>query len=188
METFAHDIVIVGGGAAGLRAAIAAAQLSDSLNIALVSKVYPMRSPTGSAEGGAGAALGPDDSADLHAFDTIRGSDYLADQDAVEVFVTEAPGEMVQVEHWGCPWSRDPDGRLAVRAFGGMSVNQTVFAADKTGFHLLHTLFQTSLKCERIERFDEFFVTSLLVEDGRCVGLTAIDLRDSEVRPIAARA
>ena len=188
METFTHDIVIVGGGAAGLRAAIAAAEFSDTLSIALVSKVYPMRSHTVSAEGGAGAALGPDDSPDLHAFDTIRGSDYLADQDAVEAFVHQAPGEMVQVEHWGCPWSRDPDGRLAVRAFGGMSVNRTVFAADKTGFHLLHTLFQTSLKYERIIRYDELFVTKLLVEEGRCAGVAAFDLRDSRVRCITAKA
>ena len=188
METLQHDIVIVGGGAAGLRAAIAAAQASDALSIALVSKVYPMRSHTVSAEGGAGAALGPDDNPDLHAFDTIRGSDYLADQDAVEAFVAEAPGEIVQLERWGCPWSREPDGRIAVRAFGGMSVNRTAFAADKTGFHLLHTLFQTSLQFDRITRYDEFFVTKLLVEDGRCAGLAAIDLRDSEVRCIAAKA
>lgn len=177
----------MGGGAAGLRAAIAAAEISDALSIALVSKVYPMRSHTVSAEGGAGAAFGSDDTPDLHAFDTIRGSDYLADQDAVEAFVAEAPGEIVQAEHWGCPWSRDPDGRMAVRAFGGMSVNRTVFAADKTGFHLLHTLFQTSLKYERIERYDEFFVTTLLVQDGRCVGVAALDMRDSVVRPIAAK-
>jgi fumarate reductase flavoprotein subunit len=178
----------VGGGAAGLRAAIAAAMASDSLSIALVSKVYPMRSHTVSAEGGAAAALGPDDTLDLHAFDTIRGSDYLADQDAVEAFVTDAPGEIIQLEHWGCPWNREPDGRLAVRAFGGMSVHRTAFAADKTGFHMLHSLFQTSLQFERIVRYDEFFVTSLLVQDGRCAGVAAIDLRDSEVRCFTAKA
>jgi len=188
LETIAHDIIIVGGGAAGLRAAIAAAEVSDTLSIALISKVYPMRSHTVSAEGGAGAAFGDDDSPDLHAFDTIRGSDYLADQDAVEAFVTEAPREITQLEHWGCPWSREPDGHMAVRAFGGMSVNRTVFAADKTGFHLLHTLFQTSLKYDSIVRHDEFFVTSLLNEDGRCAGVAAVDLRDSEVRCFVAKA
>jgi fumarate reductase flavoprotein subunit len=180
--------VIVGGGGAGLRAAIAAAEVSDALSIALVSKVYPMRSHTVSAEGGAGAAMGSDDSPELHAFDTIRGSDWLADQDAVEALVAEAPGEIVRLEHWGCPWSREPDGRIAVRPFGGMSVNRTVFAADKTGFHLLHTLFQTSLKYEQIVFYDEFFVTKLLVDDGRCVGVVAFDLRDSEVRCILAKA
>ncbi len=180
--------MIVGGGAAGIRAAIAAAEISDTLSIALVSKVYPMRSHTVSAEGGAGAALGADDSAELHAFDTIRGSDWMADQDAVEAFVAEAPGEIVRLEHWGCPWSREPDGRIAVRAFGGMSVNRTVFAADKTGFHLLHTLFQTSLRYERIVRYDEFFVSKLLVDEGRCAGVAAFDLRDSEVRCILAKA
>ncbi|HMC36901.1 MAG TPA: FAD-binding protein, partial [Actinomycetota bacterium] len=123
-----------------------------------------------------------------HAFDTIRGSDYLADQDAVEAFVAEAPREIVQLERWGCPWSREADGRISVRAFGGMSVNRTAFAADKTGFHLLHTLFQTSLQFPRIVRYDEFFVTRLLVEDGRCSGVAAIDLRDSEVRCITAKA
>jgi len=188
VQTFVHDIVIVGGGGAGLRAAIAAAEVSNALSVALVSKVYPMRSHTVSAEGGSAAAMGEGDSLDLHAFDTIRGSDYLADQEAVEVFVAECPGEIVRLEHWGCPWSRGPDGRIAVRAFGGMSVNRTVFAADKTGFHLLHTLFQTSLKYEGIVRYDEFFVTKLLVEDGRCAGVAAIDLRDSEVRCITAKA
>ena len=188
LETLVHDIVIVGGGAAGLRAAIAAAEVSDTLSIALVSKVYPMRSHTVSAEGGAAAAMAADDSPELHAFDTIRGSDWLADQDAVEAFVAEAPDEIVRLEHWGCPWSREPDGTIAVRAFGGMSVNRTVFAADKTGFHLLHTLFQTSLKYEGIVRYDEFFVTRLLVEDGRCSGVAAIDLRDSEERCIVGKA
>src|SRR3989441_2433908 len=179
---------MVGGGAAGLRAAIAAAQISDRLRIALVSKVYPMRSHTVSAEGGAGAAFGDDDTTDLHAFDTIRGSDYLADQDAVEAFVSEAPEEMLRLEHWGCPWSREPDGHIAVRPFGGMKIERTWFAADKTGFHLLHTLFQTSLKYEAIQRYDEWFVTRLLVDEGRCQGVVAIEMATGRMEVITARA
>ena len=187
-EVYVHDILIIGGGGAGLRAAIAAATTSSRLSIAVLSKVYPMRSHTVSAEGGAAAAMRDDDSLDTHAKDTIFGSDFLADQDAVEAFVKEAPGEMIQIEHWGCPWSRDPDGRMAVRPFGGMTVNRTLHAADKTGFHMLHSLFQTSLKYDSIVRYDEWFATSLLVEDGRAAGVVAINLHDGEVRPITAKA
>ena len=114
--------------------------------IAVVSKVYPMRSHTVSAEGGAAGVIASDDSLDEHAYDTISGGDWLCDQDAVEAFVKEAPQELLRLEHWGCPWSREPDGRIAVRPFGGMKKMRTWFAADKTGFHMLHTLFQTSLK------------------------------------------
>lgn len=183
-----YDVLIIGGGAAGLRAAIAAAEVSDKLSIAVVSKVYPMRSHTVSAEGGTAAVLREYDSFDLHIRDTIFGSDWLADQDAVELFVHEAPGEVLQLEHWGCPWSRDPDGRVSVRFFGGMSVNRTLFAADKTGFHLLHTLFQTSLKYEQIKRHDEWFVSALLVEDGRVRGVAALNLHTGQVEAIAAKA
>jgi fumarate reductase flavoprotein subunit len=182
-----HDIVIIGGGGAGLRAAIAAAEISTKLSIALVSKVYPMRSHTVSAEGGTAAVLREYDSLDLHAKDTIFGADFLADQDAVEVFVKEAPGELIQLEHWGCPWSRDPDGRVSVRSFGGMSVDRTLFAADKTGFHLLHTLFQTSLKYDNIIRYDECFLTSLLVDDGKVCGVTSINLYTGRVEVIAGK-
>src|ERR671937_3221989 len=159
MDIIEHDVVIVGGGAAGLRAAIAAVETSDRLRVALVSKVYPMRSHTVSAEGGAAAALGSDDSLDGHAFDTIKGSDFLADQDVVEAFVAQAPRELLQMEHWGCPWNREPDGHVAVRPFGGMKVERTWFAADKTGFHMLHTLFQTLQKYNNVTRYDEWFVT-----------------------------
>src|SRR5919206_946061 len=176
MDIIEHDVVIVGGGAAGLRAAIAAVETSDRLRVALVSKVYPMRSHTVSAEGGAAAVLSPNDSLDGHAFDTIKGSDFLADQDVVEAFVAQAPRELIQMEHWGCPWNREPDGHVAVRPFGGMHNERTWFAADKTGFHLLHTLFQTSLKFNNVTRYDEWFATKLLVEDGRCQGVAALEL------------
>jgi succinate dehydrogenase/fumarate reductase flavoprotein subunit len=189
VEHLNHDVLIIGGGAAGLRAAIAAAELNPKLNIAIVSKVYPMRSHTVSAEGGMAAVLRTDyDNFDLHAYDTIKGSDFLADQDAVEFFVREAPKESVRLEHWGCPFSRDPDGRISVRAFGGMSVKRTLFATDKIGFHLLHTLFQTSLKLENIHRYDEWFATSILVDNGRVDGVTAIDIRSGELVSLLAKA
>jgi succinate dehydrogenase flavoprotein subunit len=184
---YTHDIIIVGGGGAGLRAAIAAAEISNKLSIALVSKVYPMRSHTVSAEGGTAAVMRDFDSLDLHAKDTIFGADFLADQDAVEAFVQEAPRELIQLEHWGCPWSRDPDGRVSVRSFGGMTVDRTLFAADKTGFHLLHSLFQTSLKYDSIVRYDECFLTSLLVDDGKVRGVTSLNLYTGQVEVIAGK-
>src|SRR5262249_4734190 len=150
---------------AGLRAAIAVAEGNPQLSVAVISKVYPMRSHTVSAEGGAAAVIKTDDSLDEHAYDTISGGDWLCDQDAVEGFVREDPEEMLRLGHWGCPWSREPDGHIAVRPFGGMKIERTWFAADKTGFHLLHSLFQTTLKYETIRRYDEFFVMKLLVDD-----------------------
>ena len=188
MDPTSYDVLIVGGGLAGIRAAIAVAETNPRLKIGMVSKVYPMRSHTVSAEGGAAAVMSKEDSYDTHAFDTIKGSDYLADQDVVEAFVREAPLEIVQMEHWGCPWSRNADGSIAVRPFGGMTTWRTVFAADKSGFHMLHTVFQTSLKYESIHRHDEFFVTKLLVEDSRCVGVTAINLRTGKIDAITAKA
>ena len=188
VERTTHDIVVVGGGAAGLRAAIAAAEADPDLSIALVSKVYPMRSHTVSAEGGTAAVLRDYDSFELHALDTIKGSDFLADQDAVEFFVARCPEEIIRLEHWGCPWSRDEDGRVSQRAFGGMSVKRTVYAADKVGFHILHTLFQTSMKYPQIHRFDESFVTTLIVDGGVCTGVVAMDLRLGTMTAIAAKA
>ena len=180
-------VLLVGGGGAGLRAAIAIAETNPSLSVAVISKVYPMRSHTVSAEGGAAGAIAEDDSLDEHAYDTISGSDWLGDQDAVEAFVQEAPRELLQLEHWGCPWSRKPDGRIAVRAFGGMKNMRTWFAADKTGFHMLHTLFQTSLKYGDIRRYDEWFVTRLLVDDGRVHGVVAIELMTGRIEVITAK-
>ena len=183
-----HDILIVGGGGAGLRAVIAAAEAYPDLDIAMISKVYPMRSHTVSAEGGAAAVIKDNDSQEEHIHDTISGADWLADQDAVELFVKEAPNELLQMEHWGCPWSREDDGSVAVRPFGGMRIRRTWYAADKTGFHMLHTLYQTSLKHTEVSRYDEWFAASLLVEDGRCQGVAAIQLRTGEMHAIKAKA
>ncbi len=182
-----HDVLIIGGGGAGLRAAIAAVEANPNLDIAIISKVYPMRSHTVSAEGGAAAAIKSNDTFDLHAYDTISGGDWMSDQDAVEAFVKEAPEEMLRLEHWGCPWSRQNDGKVAVRPFGGMKIERTWFAADKTGFHMLHTLFQTTLKYEKIRRYDEWFVTKLLVDEGRCQGVVAIELMSGRIEAITAK-
>lgn len=186
--TIVHDVLIIGGGGAGLRAAIAAAEADPKLDIAIVSKVYPMRSHTVAAEGGTAAVIKESDSLEEHMRDTISGADWLADQDVVELFVKTAPSELIQLEHWGCPWSREPDGHVAVRPFGGMRIERTWFAADKTGFHLLHSLFQTSLKYNSVKRYDEWFATKLLVEDGRCQGVTAIEMRSGLMQPILAKA
>jgi fumarate reductase flavoprotein subunit len=147
-----------------------------------------MRSHTVAAEGGAAAVIKDNDSIENHFNDTVTGGDWLCDQDAVELFVNEAPNELIRMEHWGCPWSREASGHVAVRPFGGMKVERTWFAADKTGFHMLHTLFQTSLKYPSIKRFDEYYASDLIVEDGRCQGVTAIELRSGQMRVFAAKA
>lgn len=188
MEIYQADIVIVGAGGAGLRAAIAAAQADPNLKIALISKVYPMRSHTVAAEGGSAGVRQAHDSFDYHFNDTVSGGDWLCEQDVVEYFVKQCPEEMVQMEHWGCPWSRKADGQINVRAFGGMKIERTWFAADKTGFHMLHTLFQTSLQFPSIKRFDEYFCADLLVEDGRVEGVLAIEIASGECTLIAAGA
>jgi len=187
MESHEHDVLIIGGGGAGLRAAIELGESYPQLRVAVVSKVYPMRSHTVAAEGGAAAVIKSNDSLDRHAYDTVSGSDWLGDQDVIEVFVKEAPGEMVRLEHWGCPWSREPDGHVAVRPFGGMQIERTWFAADKTGFHMLHTLYQTALKFTSIKWYDEYFVTKILVEDGRCQGVAAIEMLTGQVYALLAR-
>ncbi len=187
MESHEHDVLIIGGGGAGLRAAIELGESYPQLRVAVLSKVYPMRSHTVAAEGGAAAVTKSDDSLDRHAYDTVSGSDWLGDQDVIEAFVKEAPGEMIQMEHWGCPWSREPDGHVAVRPFGGMAIPRTWFAADKTGFHMLHTLYQTALKCTSIKWYDEYFVTKILVEDGRCQGVAAIEMLTGQIYALLAR-
>ncbi len=188
MEIIKTDVAIVGAGGAGLRAAIALAEADPKIRIALISKVYPMRSHTCAAEGGAAGVIKPDDSLDLHFGDTVGGGDWLCDQNAVEYFINEAPKELLQLEHWGCPWSREPNGSVAVRPFGGMKIKRTWFAADKSGFHILHTLFQTSLKYPSIQRFDEYYATDLLVDDGRCQGFTALEIRSGQMKQFQAGA
>jgi fumarate reductase flavoprotein subunit len=188
MDIYKADVAIVGAGGAGLRAAIAVAEADPSLRIALISKVYPMRSHTVAAEGGAAAVTQAHDSLEAHFHDTVAGGDWLCEQDVVEYFVAHSHEEMVQMEHWGCPWSRKADGHANVRAFGGMKIERTWFAADKTGFHMLHTLFQTSIKYPSIRRFDEHFCADLVVADGRVQGVVAIEIATGEFRLIQARA
>jgi succinate dehydrogenase / fumarate reductase flavoprotein subunit len=183
--------VIVGAGLAGLRAAIQATIVSNGkVDIAIVSKVHLMRAHSVAAEGGTAAVLYTDekDSTELHAFDTIKGSDYLADQDVVENFVKLAPEEILRLEHWGMPWSRRPDGRIAQRPFGGHSFPRATYAADKTGFYEMQTLYDTLLKYTSIHLYEEWFLTSLVVEGGECRGLTAIDMKSGELVGFAAKA
>ncbi|MEI6735178.1 MAG: FAD-binding protein, partial [Comamonadaceae bacterium] len=187
MEIVTTDVVIIGAGGAGLRAAIALAETDPKLSVALISKVYPMRSHTCAAEGGAAGVIKKDDSFDLHFDDTVGGGDWLSDQDCVEYFVHEAPKELTQLEHWGCPWNREADGSVAVRPFGGMKKKRTWFAADKSGFHILHTLFQTTLQFPSIQRFDEYFALDLLVDDGRCQGVTAMEMRSGMIKQFHAK-
>src|SRR5450755_4879165 len=188
METVRADVAIIGAGGAGLRAAIAVAEADPTLRVALISKVYPMRSHTVAAEGGAAAVTQAHDSLQQHFDDTVTGGDWLCEQDVVDYFVAHCAEEMVQLEHWGCPWSRKPDGRINVRAFGGMKIERTWFAADRSGFHILHTLFQTSTRFAAIRRFDEYFCVDLLVDDGRVQGAVVLSLSTGEFTAIHARA
>jgi succinate dehydrogenase / fumarate reductase flavoprotein subunit len=188
METSVHDIVILGGGIAGLRAAIAAVEFSAKLSIAVISKVQPLRSHSVCAQGGTAAVLKEGDSLDLHAWDTVKGSDFLADQDVVEFFVRQSPQEIVQLEHWGLPWSRTDDGKINQRPFGGHSFPRACFAADMTGFHEMHTLYGKAIAHQNIRFYDEWFVTSLIVQDNIARGLTAIALKTGEMHALQAKA
>jgi succinate dehydrogenase / fumarate reductase, flavoprotein subunit len=191
VETSKHDLIIIGSGIAGLRAAIEAARVSDGkLDIAIVTKVQAMRSHSVSAEGGTAAVLYPElgDSLESHAFDTIKGSDYLADQDAVERFVAEMPNEIYQLEHWGLPWSRREDGRIAQRNFGGYSYPRATFAEDKVGFFEMQTLYDTTTKYDDIHYYQEWFATSLLSEGGEFKGITAIERKTGDFAQILGKA
>ncbi|UCE44560.1 MAG: FAD-binding protein, partial [Candidatus Bathyarchaeota archaeon] len=180
-------MVIVGAGIAGLRAAVAAAETSKALDIAVVSKVYPVRSHSVCAQGGSAAVMRKEDSHDLHAWDTVKGADFLADQDVVEFFVERAPKELVMLEHLGCPWSRTPEGKIGQRPFGGHSFPRACFAADMTGLVEMHTLYGRAIVQENIKFYDEWFVTSIIVEDNIAKGLTAIELRTGEMQALHAK-
>ena len=176
MEKIKEDVLILGGGMAGLRAAIAAAEYNPKLSVGLVSKLYPLRSHSVSAEGGTSAVLNPKDSFDLHSFDTIKGSDYLGDQDAIEEFVRLVPEQIYTTDHWGCPWSRNPDGTISQRDFGALSFPRATFAADKTGFLVMQTLFSRAMKYN-IHFYNEYFATKLILNGGQLNSVTTIDLR-----------
>ncbi len=190
-ETLSYDVVIVGSGIAGLRAAIEAARVSEGkCSIAVLTKVQAMRSHSVSAEGGTAAVLYPDkgDTLESHSYDTIKGSDFLADQDAVEFFVNAMPAEIYMLEHWGMPWSRTEDGRIAQRNFGGYSFPRATFAADRVGFFEMQTLYDTTRKFENIHFFQEWYVTSLIVDNGVFRGVTAIDLKNGDFHAVNAKA
>jgi len=187
LEVHSHDIVIVGAGLAGLRAAVAAAEVRKDIDIAVISKVYPTRSHSICAQGGTAAAMREGDSHDLHAWDTVKGSDFLADQDVVEFFVKRISEEIVRLEHWGMPWSRTPDGKIAQRPFGGHSFPRACYSADLVGFQEMHTLYGRALAYDNIKFYDEWFVTSLIAEEGRAKGLTAIDLKTGTMSAFRAK-
>jgi len=192
VEVLKYDLVIMGSGLAGLRAALQAAYTSHGkAKIAILSKVQAMRSHSVSAEGGASAVLYPKetgDSFDLHAYDTVKGSDFLADQDAVELMVQMAPQEVRFLERLGVPWSRNEKGQIFQRPFGGMSIPRTAFAQDKTGFFMMSTLYQNVLRFDNVDIYHEHFVTKIIVENDEFKGVTAIDLKTGEFKLFLAKA
>jgi succinate dehydrogenase/fumarate reductase flavoprotein subunit len=186
-----HDVVVVGAGCAGMRAAIEA--FDAGADVGVVSKLHPTRSHSGAAEGGINAALGntAEDSPETHAFDTVKGSDYLGDQDAIEVFTAEAPGDIYQLEHWGCVFSRNDEGKLAQRPFGAAGSPRTVFSADITGHVLVHVLYEQLMK--RMEQgplhvYEEYFAWRLVVDDGRCTGVICWDLVHGGLKLVTGKA
>lgn len=180
-----HDIIVIGGGLSGLRAALEAK--SNGADVAIISKVHPIRSHSGAAQGGINASLGSDDSWEAHALDTVKGSDYLADQDTVEILCWEAPERVIEMENWGTNFSRKDDGTIAQRPFGGAGFPRTCYAGDRTGHNLLHTLYEQVLK-NRIKVYSEWLVTRLVVDNGKCTGLVAMNTANSEIEVFRAKA
>jgi succinate dehydrogenase / fumarate reductase flavoprotein subunit len=190
-DVFTHDLIIFGAGLAGLRAAIEASRTSKGkLDIAIITKNQLMRAHSVAAEGGTAAVMRPEDgdSVELHAWDTVKGSDFLADQDVVDLFARTMPSEIRQLDHWGIPWTRREDGRIAQRPFGGHSYPRAVLAQDKTGFFEMQTLYDTLLKYNSVRHFNEHYVTSILVENGTFCGLTVIDMTTGQFKVIRGKA
>lgn len=187
MDKLNHDIIIVGAGLTGLRASIAAAEADSKLDIAIISKNHPLRSHSVCAQGGTGAVMREKDSFDLHAYDTVKGADFLADQDVVEFFVKHAPKEIVLIDHWGCPWSRTSNGKIDQRRFGGHSFPRACFAADMTGFHEMHTIYGKATSYTNVKFYDEWFVTSIIVENNVATGLTAIEMTTGDIHALTAK-
>ncbi len=185
MAIIEHDVVVLGAGLAGMRAALEAAR--DGADVAIVTKVHPIRSHSSAAQGGINAAIGEGDTWESHAFDTIKGSDYLADQDAVEIMCQEAPGDIIEFEHMGVIFYRDDDGKLGTRAFGGASQARTYFVGDITGQALLVTLYDQILKAG-VKVYEEWFATALYMEDGACRGLVALEMLTGELHLLRAKA
>src|ERR1700757_4586575 len=181
-----HDVLVVGAGCAGMRAAIAA--FDAGADVAMISKLHPTRSHSGAAEGGINAALGnaAEDSPEIHAYDTVKGSDYLGDQDAIEIFTREAPGDILQLEHWGAVFSRRDDGKLAQRPFGAAGSPRTVFAADITGHVLIQVLWEQVCKRD-IPVYEEFFAWQLIENDGRCQGVICWDLLHGGLKTVGGK-
>src|SRR5574341_754258 len=182
-----HDVLIVGAGLAGMRAALSALSHVRGLDVAILSKVHPVRSHSVAAQGGINAAIGENDSWEAHAFDTAKGGLYLGDQDAIEAMCRDAPGDILDLERMGVIFSRDERGRIAQRPFGGAGAVRTCYAADRTGHAILHAMYEQLLK-HHVLVYEEWYVTALIVEDGACRGVVAWDLLHGGLQTIGAKA